>query len=168
VSTQLVVGVADCVVTADPAAILVTYALGSCIAICVVDVTARVGGMLHLMLPDSGLKAARGETNPYMYADTGIPLLLSRVMQAGAKKSQLSVKVAGGASVMDDNGFFDIGKRNILSMRKLLWKAGILIAAEDLGGNVFRTVRLEVATGKLLVKSGQVSEPASAQGAQAR
>ena len=149
-----VIGIADCAVSNDPEAVLVTYALGSCIAVTVHDHVSRVGGMLHLMLPESNIVTARTQNNPYMFANTGIPLLFNRAFQQGAEKKRLIVRLVGGAQVMDDGGVFNIGKRNQLSARKILWKAGILIHGEEMGGSVSRTVKLEVGTGKLWVREG--------------
>lgn len=149
---QIVVGVADCRVTDDAAALIVTYALGSCIAVSIHDPVARVGGMLHLMLPESSLDATKAERNPYMFADTGIPLLFRQAYAAGAEKKRLVVRVAGGAQVMDDKGVFNIGKRNCLSVRKVLWRAGVTIAAESVGGTESRTVRLEMSSGRFLMR----------------
>lgn len=150
---QLVVGVADCQVTNDAAASLVTYALGSCVAVAIHDPVAQVGGMLHLMLPESSLDAAKAERNPYMFADTGIPLLFRQAYAAGADKKRLVVRLAGGAQVMDDAGVFNIGKRNCLTVKKVLWKAGVMITAEALGGNESRTVRLEMDSGRFLMRT---------------
>jgi len=149
-----IIGIADCAVSNDPDAVLVTYALGSCIAVAIHDRVSHVGGMLHLMLPESNLDTARAQSNPYMFANTGIPLLFNRAFQHGADKKRLVVRLVGGAQVMDDDGVFNIGKRNQLSARKVLWKAGILIHGEETGGSVSRTVRLEVGTGKLWIREG--------------
>jgi chemotaxis protein CheD len=153
-SCQLVVGVADCRITNDAAASIVTYALGSCVAVAIYDPEARVGGMLHLMLPESSLDKGKAEKNPYMFADTGIPLLFRQAYAAGADKKRLLVRIAGGAQVMDDAGVFNIGKRNCLTVRKVLWRAGVIINAESVGGHESRTVRLEVASGRLFMRTG--------------
>lgn len=151
--SQVVVGVADCQVTNNTAASIVTYALGSCVAVAIHDPVSRVGGMLHLMLPESSLDAAKAERNPYMFADTGIPLLFRQAYAAGADKKRLVVRIAGGAQVMDDAGVFNIGKRNCLTVKKVLWKAGFMISAEALGGNESRTVRLDVNSGRFLMRT---------------
>jgi chemotaxis protein CheD len=153
-SSTHVIGIAECVVTNDPEAILVTYALGSCIAVVIHDPVSQIGGLLHLMLPDSDLDKAKAQNNPYLFADTGIPLLMNRALQYGADKKRLVVRLVGGAQVMDDGGMFNIGKHNQLSARKVLWEAGFPISAEELGGAVPRTVRLEVGTGRLWVRDG--------------
>jgi len=146
---QLIVGVGDGGVSRDPNSEIVTYALGSCIAVMLHDPVAKVGGMVHFMLPEAS--AARGgtEARPCMYADTGIPLLLRAAVENGADKRRLIVFAAGGAQVMDDAGVFNIGKRNCLALRKALWKAGLVIHAEETGGAVARTVRMEVGSGRV-------------------
>lgn len=108
-----VVGVGDCKVTSDPAAELITYALGSCIALAIWDPVARVAGLLHFMLPDSGVDRVNGgRESPYRYADTGTPLLFRSAYDRGAEKRRLVVRIAGGAAVFDDGGIFNIGQRN--------------------------------------------------------
>src|SRR4051812_1292888 len=151
----LVVGVGNCLVSKDPQGILVTYALGSCIAILIHDPVAGVGGLLHYMLPESSLDASKAQQRPFMYADTGIPLLFQTVYKLGAEKSRLYVAAVGGAQVMDPNGTFNIGKRNHLAMQKIFWKAGVMVKAEEMGGTASRTVRLEIATGRILLRQGE-------------
>jgi len=154
----VVVQVADCQISEDPEGSLVTYALGSCIAVAIHDAVAGVGGLLHLMLPESGIDRAKAQANPYMFADTGIPLLFRNAYEHGAEKRRLTVRLAGGAQVMDEKGVFNIGKRNYLAVRKILWKAGVLVNAEDVGGNVSRTVRLEVGSGKFWLRTAGAAE----------
>jgi len=150
--SRLVVGVGDCRVSNDPDSELVTYALGSCVAVTIHDPVARVGGLLHFMLPESGLDRDKAQRNPFMFADTGIPLLFHGAYELGAQKRRLVVAAAGGAQMMDQQGVFNIGKRNCLAMRKILWKAGVMVHAEDLGGLASRTVRLEVASGRVSLR----------------
>jgi chemotaxis protein CheD len=159
-SSLVVVGMADCRASADPGRVLVTYALGSCIALVVHDPAARVGGMLHFMLPDSALDAQKAQRNPWMFADTGIPLLVRAACEMGAARRRLTVWAAGGAQVMDEQGVFNIGKRNVLAMRKLLWKAGLMLREEELGGAVSRSVRLEIASGRCLLRTAGFPERA--------
>lgn len=147
----LVVGVGDCKVSSEPVEI-VTFALGSCIAVVIWDPVARVGGLLHFMLPDSSVdRETQGRANPYRYADTGTPLLFRQAYEKGAEKRRLQVRLAGGANVVDSGGVFNIGRRNHAAVRKILWKAGVLVHGEDVGGSVSRTVRLDVATGRCTV-----------------
>ena len=149
----VVVGVGDCQLSADPASQLVTYALGSCIAVAIWDPVARVGGLLHFMLPEAGQNAAPGAAEqPYRYADTGTPLLFRAAYRLGADKQRLLVRLAGGAAVAGDGGLFNIGKRNYAAVRRILWKAGVMVHGEDVGGSVSRTVRMEVGTGRLVIR----------------
>ncbi len=153
-----VVGVADMVVSASPDELLVTYSLGSCIAVVIFDPVACVGGMLHYMLPESSLDAEKAAKNPCMFADTGITRLFKSSYQLGAKKENIVVKTAGGAQMLDASGLFNIGKRNYLAMRKIFWKNNVAIAAEHVGGEVNRTVRLEMDTGRVILKAGSDAE----------
>jgi chemotaxis protein CheD len=148
----IVVGVADCRVSNNPNNVLATYALGSCIAVAIHDPVAGVGGMLHFMLPESSIDRSKAETRPFMFADTGIPMLFRSSFERGAEKRRLVVQVAGGAQMMQEHDAFNIGKRNYLAVRKILWKAGLLIHGEVVGGTVFRTVRLEIGSGKLWIR----------------
>jgi chemotaxis protein CheD len=152
--SAVVVGISDCKVSQDAESVLVTYALGSCIAVTIYDPVAKVAGMLHYMLPESNIDAAKAQQNPFMFADTGIPMLLQQVKAGGAQPRRTVVRLTGGAQVLDGEGVFQIGKRNYLAARKILWKAGILIAAEVVGGEVSRTVRLEVGTGRMWLREG--------------
>ena len=147
-------GMADCRIGDAPGQVLATYALGSCIGLAVHDAQAGLGGLLHFMLPDSGIDHERGRENPWMFADTGIPMLLDRLCARGASKRRLTVRAAGGASMMDQENVFDIGRRNYLAMRKILWKAGVMVHGEAVGGIRSRTVRLEIGSGKFLIQEG--------------
>jgi chemotaxis protein CheD len=151
---QIVVGIADCQTANGEGQVLATYALGSCIGLAVHDGKAKVGGLLHFMLPDSAIAPDRARENPFMFADTGVPLLIQRVCGHGADKRRLVARAAGGASIMDPHNVFDIGKRNYLALRKILWKAGILLAAEACGGSHSRTVRLEISSGRFWLHEG--------------
>jgi chemotaxis protein CheD len=146
-------------VTADREATLVTHGLGSCIAVMTFDPLARVAGMLHFQLPTSTLSPERALESPGTFADSGIPQLFERMYALGAKKPSIVVKVAGGGSFHGDNGTFDIGRRNYTMMRKIFWKAQVLIAAEDCGGSRSRTARLFVDTGQVTIQSGSEVGP---------
>ena len=150
---DLVVGVADMKVSRDPGVTLVTHSLGSCIGLAIYDPVVRVGGLLHYMLPDSSLDLKKSRNNPNMFGDTGIPLLFKSTYKFGAKKSRLRVIVAGGAQIMDQNGLFNIGKRNHTLLRKIFWKNNVMIDFEEVGGTVNRTIRLEIETGSIWLKT---------------
>ncbi|MBN2560720.1 MAG: chemotaxis protein CheD [Phycisphaerae bacterium] len=148
-----VVDIADLKVSADPQDRLITYSLGSCIGVTIWDPEVRVGGMIHYMLPDSSVSSAKGKSNPAMFANTGVPALFRAAYELGAAKKRMVVKVAGGSQLLDDKGTFNIGKRNYVMLRKIFWKNGILIDAEHVGGSISRTIRLEVGTGRVTLKS---------------
>lgn len=139
-------------VSNDPDDVLVTHSLGSCIGVAVYDPVVGVGGMLHFMLPESELNPVKARTSPLMFADTGIPLLFKGCYDLGAVKARMVVKIAGGSQIMDKTSVFNIGKRNYAALRKMFWRNGVLIDAEDIGGTVNRTMRLSIATGELSLK----------------
>ncbi len=147
------VGVADFKVSNRMDDVLVTHALGSCIGVAIYDPQARVGGLLHYMLPESSLDPGRALENPYMFADTGIPRLFRECYSLGAQKHRLKVKVAGGSQVLGRQEHFQIGRRNYAALRRLFLKNNVLIDHEDVGGCEARTLFLEIATGRTWVKT---------------
>ena len=149
---QIVVGMADCRIADAPEQVLATFALGSCIGLTAYDPKTALGGLLHFMLPDSTIDPDKGRLNPFMFADTGIPRLIEMLAARGASKRRLVVHAFGGAQMMDDRNIFEIGKRNCLAMRKILWKVGILLSGEVVGGERSRTVKLEIATGRVVLQ----------------
>lgn len=149
---DIVVGVADMKVSNEPGVVLVTYSLSSCIGLAIHDPVAQVGGMLHYMLPESSLDGRKAKKNPYMFGDTGIPALFREAYKLGAKKGRLRVIVVGGAQILDQKGLFNIGKRNYTVLRKLFWKNNVMTDFEEVGGNVNRTLRLEIKTGQASLK----------------
>jgi len=149
----LIVGISDLKVSKSPDDVLVTFALGSCIAVAIYDPLIKAGGLLHYMLPDSTLDPQKAQSQPGMFADTGIPLLFKSCYRLGGEKKRMIVKVAGGASILDDANFFRIGQKNITALRKIFWKNNVMIDAEDTGSNCNRTVRLNLANGKFSIRS---------------
>jgi chemotaxis protein CheD len=149
----IVVEIADLKVSSNPTAVLVTYALGSCVAAIVYDPVMKAGGMIHYMLPLSESSPEKAAERPAMFADTGIPLLFHSMYALGCKKQDLIVKVTGGGSLYDDNGHFSIGQRNYTILRKMFWKAGVMISSEDVGGTKSRTARLFLESGRCTVTS---------------
>ncbi len=149
----LVVDIADFAVSRDPDDTLVTYSLGSCIGVSIWDPAAHAGGMLHYMLPEAALSPDKAASTPGMFCDSGVPRLFRAVYELGAAKNRLVVKVAGGALLLDDRGTFNIGKRNYLALRKIFWKNGVMIDGEDVGGSISRTLRLNIATGEVTLKT---------------
>jgi len=137
---------------------LATYALGSCIAVSAYDPETRIGGLLHFMLPASAEDAAKAAANPFMFADTGLKTLFARIAEAGGRQDRSHICLAGGAQLMDHKGVFNIGKRNHTAARTLLWRTGLMVQAEAVGGTVSRTVGLEIASGRFWVREGALAE----------
>jgi chemotaxis protein CheD len=150
---RVVIGIGEAAV-AGPDATIVTHALGSCVAVCLWDPEARVGAMLHFLLPESRVNPDRAKKQPGTFADTGIPLLIQEAMQRGLNKKRCRAHLFGGAAVGAQGGL-DVGKRNSLAARRLLWQHGIFIHAEALGGTDPRTVNFSVADGTYQVSCGR-------------
>jgi chemotaxis protein CheD len=146
------VGISEMQISQDPGDVLATYALGSCVGLSLYDSQARVGGLIHCMLPLSRIDPAKAERNPLMYVDTGVPAMLQAMFDLGAQRKTLVAKVAGGSKIMDANGVFNIGERNHTVLRKVLWKNDILVAGEDVGGNAPRTMYLHMDSGRTILK----------------
>lgn len=151
------VGIAEFAISEDVEETLVTHSLGSCIGVALHDPRAHIAGLVHCMLPLSRMNPARALENPCVFTDTGVGTLLQEMFDRGAKRELIVAKVAGAASSLDEGGFFRIGERNYAVLRKILWKNGILIASEDVGGASTRTLFLETGTGRVVVKTGTIS-----------
>lgn len=150
---RIVVGVADLAVAKEPGKSIVTYALGSCIGVTLFDPVAKVGGMLHFMLPEAKGSPEKAAANPAMFADSGVPLLFQKAYKLGAERSRLVVCAAGGAEILAEDGHFRIGARNRTMLRKLFWQNNVLLAADDTGGSQSRTMTLNLATGTISIRS---------------
>lgn len=148
-----VVGISEMAVSRDPAEDLITYSLGSCVALILHDPFAGIGGMIHCMLPLSKTDPKKAEIKPCMFIDTGVVELLKEVYAQGATRKNLVAKVVGGAVLLDSKGLFKIGERNYAVLRKLLWKNNILVAAEEVGGTISRTVVLRMADGRVFIRN---------------
>ncbi len=151
--SAITVDISDIKISTDPEDVIVTYALGSCIAVLVHDPVRIASGMIHYMLPLSETSPEKAKVKPAMFADTGIPLLFNSMYALGCRKSNLVVKVAGGGALYDDKGLFSIGKRNYTILRKMFWKSAVIIAAADVGGAKSRTARSWVASGRCTISS---------------
>ncbi len=152
-SNTIIVGVADLRVTNDPAAHVVTYSLGSCLGVTIYDPVARVGGMLHAMLPSFGTDEDKARENPAMFVDSGLSALFRAAYRFGAEKFRMAVKVAGGAELLVQDEFFGIGRRNYQTLIETLDRNGVVVSGCSVGGNISRTVRLELATGRVTIQA---------------
>ncbi len=146
------VGIADFKVTNNPHHVI-TLGLGSCVGIVLFDKFAQVGGMVHIMLPDS--TQFKNSENPAKFADTGINVLLREVLLSGARKPNIVAKIAGGAQMFKGNtsNLLNIGQRNIKKTKEVLDSLGITLSAEDTGGNKGRTMILQTDSGRVLVRT---------------
>jgi chemotaxis protein CheD len=151
-----VIGIGELAVSGTRGLTIATHAVGSCIAVCIFDPIAAVSGMLHFLLPESTINPERAGRHPAVFADTGIPLLFQTAYDHGLVKQRAIVKLVGGAEMpQTTGGWFNTGKRNLLAARNLLWRNGVFVAAEDVGGTDARTVHMSVADGRLQVFSGR-------------
>ena len=127
---------------------LITYALGSCIGICLYDPGVKLGALVHIMLP---INMEAGRKNTMKYADTGIRETLRQMEGRGARKARIVAKIAGGAKMFEvsgSSGLGNIGQRNIESVRMNLRREGVHIISENVGGTVARTLSFFPATGQ--------------------
>lgn len=148
------VGVGEFAVSNKPGDVIKTIGLGSCVGVMILAPKIKAVGLLHVALPESSINLDRAKKKPGTFPDTGIPAMLKEFQKLGVKgPRELVVKLAGGASIMDDNNVFNIGKRNILSVRKNLWKFKLGARAEHVGDTISRTVTVEVDTGKVYLSS---------------
>jgi len=153
---RLIVGIGEYAVSNDQTSVIVTHALGSCVAVCLWDPDARVAGLIHVLLPDSRINLERAQAQPAAFADTGIPLLFRTAYDYGVQKKRCQVRLIGGADVTGIGaGGGSVGKRNILAARALLWKNGVMVQREAVGGTEARTVALEVSDGRIQVTQGR-------------
>ena len=152
---QIILGVGDYGASNNPSEIVKTFALGSCVSVILLDPKTKTVGMVHVALPDSSINKNKAQEKPGYFADTGIPALLQQMSKFGCHKrgKGMVVKLCGGANVMDTNDTFQIGKRNALAIKKILWSFGMGAVAEDLGGNYSRTVSISVESGQVSLTS---------------
>jgi len=148
------VGIADMKIAKDPDT-LITYALGSCVGICVFDSKLKIGGLAHIMLPYMPSTSSYNSTK-LKFADTCIPFMLTEMEKLGCSRMRMAAKIAGGAKMFEVEGessIGNIGERNISAVREILKKERIKIFAEDVGLNYGRTVSFEVEGGAMQVRS---------------
>lgn len=146
------VGIADLNVVKSPDK-LVTYALGSCVGICLYDKETKVAGLAHIMLPLS-TEAAGGGDNKRRYADTAIKELIQLMTRNGASAARLTAKIAGGAQMFQTaSSTFNIGERNVAAVKKVLASYHIRILAEETGLNFGRTQFFHAETGIMEIRA---------------
>lgn len=147
------VGMADLKIAKEPD-VLTTLGLGSCVGIALYDSGLKLGGLAHIMLPDS--TQIKNNSNKAKFADTAIELLLEQMLSEGARKNRIVAKIAGGAHMFDFKNMDDmmrIGTRNVAAVTQILKAVHIPIIAQDTGDNYGRTIELHTLTGMLRVKT---------------
>lgn len=152
-SDIITVGISDMNITTDPNT-LVTFALGSCVGICLYEPVIKIGALGHIMLPNSN--DIRGELNVNKFADTCIKHMIEKLQFLQCQKARLTAKIVGGAkmfNVSDDSAFGSIGSRNVEAVKRTLQEYKIPLYAEDVGENFGRTVYFHVSNGAVEVKS---------------
>ena len=152
-SELIKVGMADLKVCVSPDSVT-TLGLGSCVGIAIRDTVTKIGGLAHVMLPDS--TAIRNNTNVYKFADTGIEELVKQMEQAGAKRSRMVAKIAGGAQMFafqNNSDLVRVGERNVEASKKKLKELGINILAEDTGESYGRTVIFYPENGDFIIRA---------------
>lgn len=157
--SQIVVGISDLNIAKNPD-ILVTYALGSCVGICLYDPITKIAGLSHIMLPNSNQISGSAGQN-YKFADTAIVLLLKKMEMAGAQRVRLKAKIAGGAQMftgMSNSSLANIGQRNVMAVKAELARLKIPILVEDVGKNYGRTLYLDSSDGSMRIKSANRGE----------
>jgi len=148
------VGIGEYKVAQSPGR-LVTLGLGSCVGVTLWDPVTKIGGLLHIMLPNS--KEFSRINKKGKYADLGIPMVINEMVKQGAGRGRIQAKLVGGAQMFigadKKQLLFNIGERNVESSRKILKDMRINIAGEEVGGNKGRTIYLDLQTGKVTIRT---------------
>lgn len=158
-SKTVTVGISDLNVVKAPD-ILVTYALGSCVGICLYDSVAKVAGLSHIMLPSS-VQLSNISNQPYKFADTATVELVKKMEMLGASHIRMRAKIAGGAQMfaaMSTSAIANIGDRNVVAVKEALAKLKIPIIAEDTGSNYGRTQYFYAENGNMVIRSANRQE----------
>lgn len=157
------VGVAELKVT-DNSVVMASFGLGSCVAVVMFDPLRKVGGLAHVMLPES--RGKDSGVNPAKFADTAVGHLVDEMVGKGARQNGIRCKIVGGSKMFEipvssagDHGPDGqqkpkhIGARNVEAVKRALKDKGIPLVGEDTGGNYGRTVRFNTSTGEVEVSS---------------
>jgi len=147
---RVVIGMAEYWVSDNPEDVICILGLGSCVGLCLYDSGKKIGGMVHILLPES----IPGQTNPFKFADAAVPALWEKVKNKGASPHNILAKIAGGAKMFSGtDSLFDIGKRNVEVVKAELRKLNIPLRADDTGGNRGRSIMLYLEDGRLEIKT---------------
>ncbi len=149
----ILIGIGELKSANIPGSMLRTFALGSCVGVALMAPRLKVAGLLHVALPDSSINRELALEKPGYFADTGIPILIKKMFDYGCQYTDLIVKIAGGANIMDPEETFRIGSKNTLAVKKHLWRYKLGPVAEDVGDSITRTMTVAVDTGRILITS---------------
>ncbi len=156
---RIVIGIGEMAVSNSAEDVLKTFALGSCVALILLDPKTRIVGMAHVALPESRIDEDKAKKLPGYFADTGVENLLMLMKEKGSiLHTGYIVKIAGGANVIGSKDHFQIGKRNVTAIKKILWDKNLPIGSEDIGGSNSRTVSIEMKTGQIILTSSDGKE----------
>jgi len=157
-SSFVVVDLADMKATNHPTGCLVTQSLGSCVAVAIFDPEARIGGLLNYILPDSHICRERAMTNPFLFADTGIPLLFRRAYKLGALKERIVTKVAGASNVLDPKENLRLGQQNYEALSRIMESNHVELKGKFVGGFKGMALKMYLETGRVVVELGDGQE----------
>jgi chemotaxis protein CheD len=146
----LSVGLAEMKFSRTPGDLIIAHGLGSCVGVALYDKLSRLGGMVHVVLPDSTIQ--HDNTMPERFADSAIPLLIQKFKMLGGNVSMSFVKICGGSNMFAKANIssLNIGQRNVEAVIATLQKEGLRPLAQDVGGTNGRTFTLEIGTGRVL------------------
>ena len=151
-ANQIVVNISDMKFSKRPGDVIVTFSLGSCLGVTCYDPVARLGAMLHALLPSSGASPEKAKENPYMFVNSGVAGMVRVLFKLGAKRENMIFKVAGGANMRGDT-MFNTGLRNQEALERLMAKNKMSIKGKDVGSTIPRTLLLHMDTGRVVVKT---------------
>ena len=150
---MIILGVGDFNCTGEPGGVLKTFALGSCVALLLWDEKSKTAGMAHIVLPSSATNPKRAALLPGYFADCAVPALMQSMKAKCGGGNGFVAKLAGGANIMKTQTTFNIGQRNVEAVREELKKYRMAVRADDILGNISRTVTIESATGVVTIAS---------------
>lgn len=142
------VGLSEMKLSRSATEVIETGPLGSCVALALYDATAKVGGVMTCMLPDSTVDKANAQANPCLFVDTGVPAMLKAIYELGARRENLIAWVAGAGTPLGREQSFCLGPRNHQALYQALQANGLAVTGEDVGGPTVRNITLSLANGK--------------------
>jgi chemotaxis protein CheD len=157
--SRLIIGIGELAISAEPRMILSTYALGACLGVIAYEPQLKVGGIIHIMLPDSTVSTDKALKQPAMFADTGLPLFFRELAKHHVDRTRLRLFIAGGAGIIRGSDPIKIGTRNLAVTLAYLKAHSLSISHQETGGSINRTVHLDLSTGTAELKTPDGSRP---------